>query len=152
MLLMKTNRPLLTLAICLGLIALALISKVWLPAMRTAHTTASTSSANDSIVKTNAGSNTAGNDRSFFKTITDLQTGQYAVVNADQTKVILKDKNGKVIWTTNVMATMPPKMQQVWGNKISYLELFSNRLVVSVGRATSVIDKETGNLSGWSSD
>lgn len=149
---MKTKRSLIILAICLGLIAVAVIIKVWLPAIHTEHNTVSTSGTSDLIVKTNARSNAASNGGGFFETITDAQAGQYAVVNSDKTKVILKDKNGKVIWVTDVMATMQPKMRQGWGNEISYLQLFSNRLVVSVGPATAVIDKETGKVSDWSSD
>jgi hypothetical protein len=41
---------------------------------------------------------TPTNHIELFKVIVDTRSGQYVVVNADNTTVSLKDKNGNVIW------------------------------------------------------
>jgi hypothetical protein len=149
---MKINRPLLTLAICLGLIAVAVIIKVWLPAMHTEQNTVPTSSMNDSNVKTNAERNAASNGGGFFKTITDAQAGQYAIVNSNKTSVALMDKSGRVIWSTNVVEKIPPDALQHWGSEISSMKIINGELIIDVGFASFSVDVKTGKTTFLGAD
>lgn len=83
----------------------------------------------------------------FFKTIIDTQSGQYAVVNSDKQTVTSKDKNGKIIWSVDVAKSFPDSSGFMPGQrKIYSMALFSNLLVVDIGRATVVIDKQNGKV------
>ena len=83
----------------------------------------------------------------FFKVITDAQSGRYAVVNSDKTVVILKDKNGNIIWSTNVTSW---QTEPTDGAKQIYsMKLFSNQLMVQVGRGSVAIDIQTGKVKDF---
>jgi hypothetical protein len=85
----------------------------------------------------------------FFKVITDAQSGQYAVVNADKTIVTLKDKNGGVIWSANVAKYFETNSLVLGERKIYSMQLFKNHLAVQFGRAWASIDIQSGKITGW---
>ena len=85
------------------------------------------------------------NPDEFFKVITDAQTGEYAVVNSDKTTVSLKDKNGNVIWATDVAREIKSDPYLSDG-KIIYMQLSNNFLSVELGRGAVTLDKRTGKI------
>jgi len=84
----------------------------------------------------------------FFKVITDAQTGEYAAVNPDKTIVSLKDKNGDVIWATNVVMAIksyPKAIPLPNIVKINSMQFSSNLLTVVVtGEVAVKLGKQTG--------
>ncbi|HXE41439.1 MAG TPA: hypothetical protein VN516_00335, partial [Candidatus Baltobacteraceae bacterium] len=87
----------------------------------------------------------------FFKTITDAQTGQYAVVNSDKTVVTLKEKDGKVIWSVDMIKSTKNDSWYV-GPQIYSLRLWKNQLAVQFGKPEFYIDIQTGKITGSASD
>jgi hypothetical protein len=85
----------------------------------------------------------------FFKTITDAQIGEYAVVNSDKTIVTLKDKNGNVIWSANIVKESKTFSWLLGERKINEMYLFKNQLVVGFGRAALGLDKQTGKITSF---
>ena len=83
----------------------------------------------------------------FFKTITDAQTGQYAVVNSGKTVVSLKDKNGNVIWITDVAKSWEKYSFIMGERKIYSLKLLNKKLAIQFGRAWGSLNIQTGELS-----
>ena|SRR5882724_908194 len=88
----------------------------------------------------------------FFKVITDTQSGKYAVVNADKTIVTLKDKNGSVIWSTNVAKYFETNSLVLGERKIYSIQLFKNQLAAQFGRAWANVDIQSGKITGWDQD
>ncbi len=86
--------------------------------------------ATNAAVELNGKTNVTSKE-GYFKTMTDPQTGQYAITSSDRKSVVLKDKSGKVIWVTDVIKTMPSEMLHAGGNGISYLQIFSRICFIS---------------------
>jgi hypothetical protein len=84
----------------------------------------------------------------FFKVITDAQSGRYAVLDSDKT-VILRDKNGNMIWSTNIASVL--KTYPVYS-----MELNRDNILIHpstrewdgkwVGMVTILVDKKTGKV------
>jgi K+-transporting ATPase A subunit len=85
----------------------------------------------------------------FFKVITDAKSEQYAVVNTEKTIVALKDKNGGVIWSTNVAKYFETNRLVSGERKIYSMQLFKSQLAVQFGRAWANIDIQSGKITGW---
>lgn len=96
----------------------------------------------------------AVNEADYFKTITDPQTGEYVVASSDKQSVVLKDKNGKTIWATNVTAWAPSSeysSKEIWfiqlmTNQTGSGARFNNTIGVCVGRGSVVVDIKTGKV------
>lgn len=89
--------------------------------------------------------NTLNDAGCFFKTIIDNKSGQYAIVNPDRRIVLLKNKDGSVIWSAVVVA--PGE------SEIGVLIFEKNRLFAVVGRHTYFsIDMKTGKVTPQGSD
>ena len=87
----------------------------------------------------------------LYMTITDQQSGQYAVVSTNREIVTLKDKSGKMLWESNIV--------QAIGNeplsgerKIRGMQLFKGDLWVSVGRGYAIVDIKSGRVNGTASN
>jgi hypothetical protein len=83
----------------------------------------------------------------FFKVITDAQTGEYAVVNSAKTVVTMKDKNGNVIWTADIVKEYGAGPVQ-GEKKIHSMELINNLLAVDFAGGLVILDKKTGKITG----
>ena len=81
----------------------------------------------------------------LFKVITDTQSGQYAVVSLERENVALKDRDGKIIWSTNLVRLVE-NIDLVGERKINSMQLFTNILVVYVGKEFIEIDVQTGTI------
>lgn len=80
-----------------------------------------------------------------FKTIVDPVSGQYASVDPNREIVTLKDKSGKVLWSTNiaeVLKSIPGG--RLSGRKIQRLKLQEGALWADLVRGWAVIDIKTG--------
>ena len=85
----------------------------------------------------------------FYRTIVDTNTGTYAVVDSRKEVVTLCDKSNNAIWTTNVIAGLPPDTGTMGEWKIHGLEVSKGQLFVGVGRGNAVIDIRSGVLNGY---
>jgi len=82
----------------------------------------------------------------FFSTVIDNASGHYAIVRSDRVTVDLRDKSGKVIWSTNVVAGL--KNIPISGEKkVNSMEMINNKLVITVGRGYASLDKKDGALT-----
>ena len=86
----------------------------------------------------------------LLKTITDTNTGQYAVVNLARDTVILKDGSNKIIWSTNVIKGIEEIGDEHW-DLIREMQVSRNRdalfLLLTEGHGKSAsINISTGNL------
>jgi uncharacterized protein YpmB len=75
----------------------------------------------------------------LFKTITDLQSGEYAIVSSNKRVVSLKDKRGKTIWYVD--------MVKISGDSPIYsMVLADDKLKIQVGRSYFGLNKKTGKV------
>ena len=86
----------------------------------------------------------------LLKTITDTNTGQYAVVNLARDTVTLKDGSNKIIWSTNVIKGIEEIGDEHW-DPIREMYVSRNRdtlfLLLTEGHGKSAsINIPTGNL------
>jgi hypothetical protein len=86
----------------------------------------------------------------LLKTITDTNTGQYAVVNLARDTVTLKDGSNKIIWSTNVIKGIEEIGDEHW-DPIREMYVSRNRdtlfLLLTEGHGKSAsINISTGNL------
>jgi hypothetical protein len=94
----------------------------------------------------------------LFKTIVDQDLGTFAILNENKDTVSLKDKAGKVIWSTNIidgLKTVSGKYQSSPDRellKIRDLQLYKGDLYAHVGRGFAIIDKKNGSLTGFDSN
>jgi hypothetical protein len=86
----------------------------------------------------------------FFKTAIDKESGQYAIADSDRTTVSLCDKNGSVLWSTNILAGVP-RLRVVGERKIWAINVYGNIIIAHVGNTLFAIDKQTGSLQSISS-
>jgi hypothetical protein len=108
-----------------------------------------TSAAEEAKGRTNA-----ANEEGYFKTITDPQSGEYVIASSDKQSVVLKDKNGKIIWSTNVAGWIKfPEhgSKEIWfiqlvTNQTGFPERCSNTVGVCVGRGSVFINIKTGEV------
>ena len=108
-----------------------------------------TSAAEEAKGKTNA-----ANEEGYIKTITDSQAGEYVVASPDKQSVVLKDKNGKIIWSTNITGWIKfPEdgSKEIWSillvtNQTGSMERFNNTVVVRVGRGIVFVNTKTGEV------
>ena len=78
--------------------------------------------------------------------ITDAQSGQYAVVNADKTTVSLKDKNGNIIWSTDVAKALK-RNPALAGETIDSMTLFNNKFLwAKLGLDSASLNLQTGEV------
>ncbi len=87
----------------------------------------------------------------FFKTITDPQSGQYAIVNSNKAIVTWRDKNGKVIWSADIVGSMPRDIKTL-GDAVTGMEFTNNELLVWVGFSGFSLDKQTGKITYLGTD
>jgi hypothetical protein len=86
---------------------------------------------------------------SFYRTVVSTNSGQYAVVDSHKEVVTLYDKTDHVLWTTNVIAGLPPDTGTLGEWKIHGLEVYKGDLFVGVGRGDAIIDVKTGALKAF---
>lgn len=84
--------------------------------------------------------------KSLFKVITDVQSGQYAVVDSSRRYVTLKDKNGNVIWSVDVVKPVET-MPSVGERKIYSMRLRGDELIVTVGKDLLGVNKRSGKIT-----
>jgi len=91
------------------------------------------------------------------KVIVDANSGQHAEVDAKKEVVSLYDKDGKVVWSNNVVdsvkmsvGTNTNMLHQV-GGKIHSIQLYKDGLWIGVGRGYAILDIKTGNFKGTAS-
>jgi hypothetical protein len=101
----------------------------------------------------------AGTNSFASKVIIDTHSGQYAEVDANREVVTSYDKDGRVLWSTNVVegvtklegerATSLPHLS---GRKIQGLLIDHGVLLVDLVRRYAVLDFKTGELKGIESN
>jgi len=93
---------------------------------------------------------------SLYKTITDQQSGQFAIVNANKDIVTLMNKAGGIIWSTNVIKgiqSLPFSGETIkGGEEIKSMHVYKGDLWVGIGRGYIVVDLESGGLKGIASN
>jgi len=161
---MKTKRISFATAICLGLaIAVMLLKQNHLPVSKkeTPPNATTNNVSNSAPSVTNAVAvakkkTDADHEEDYFKTITDPQTGEYIVANSNRLSVVLKDKNGKMIWSTNVAGwvTLPGETLEentIWSiqlitNETGFNERFNDTVGVRVGKGIVFVNIKTGDV------
>jgi hypothetical protein len=145
---MKTNRPFIISLICLCLIGVITIVKMRLP-LQTVELHVVTTN------ETNTGAETLGKGDGFFKTITDEISGQYAIISLNKRVVMLKEKNGRVIWSADIITPIEKDSGFITSNHticsmhlatndVICGQVVSNQLVIKLEAGTLIIDKQTG--------
>jgi hypothetical protein len=86
-----------------------------------------------------------------FKTVVDAKTGRYASANEVRDTVILRENNGTVVWSTNVVMSLP-KQPEPRSTKINSIRMHKGQLFVTVGKAFARIDTKTGAVKWLGSD
>jgi hypothetical protein len=97
------------------------------------------------------GKTNAVGEEGYFKTIIDPQTGRYAIANASKEFVSLRDKNGNIIWSINLVDDLR-KEPEMSGVTINSLELSGDKIVVRVDRCWFILDSKTGKITGGGSN
>lgn len=82
----------------------------------------------------------------LLKTITDTNTGQYAVINIARDTVTLKDSSNRIIWSTNVIKGIENIGDEHW-DSIREMQVIRDTLYVTEGHGNSAaINISTGEL------
>lgn len=81
----------------------------------------------------------------FFKTMTDLESGEYAVVNSDKEVVTLKNRNGDIMWSAKIVGTLGT-VPTVSEKKINSMRLVGDKLIVTIGKDYFSINKQSGEV------
>lgn len=157
---MKTKRKIFFMVICLGLIALTVIIKLWpLSTIKERY-----HFVGYGPIESNAQRNALGFIEGYFKTITDERTGQYAIVSPDKRNVILKNKYGLVVWSVDVITPLEKGQVIIGGQEehaIFFLHLntnevngqiVTNELLVQGGEDIIGINIETGKVKYYGSN
>ena len=160
---MKTNRIILSVALCLVIgVAAILLKQYRLPITEreTSDNVHASSTSNSVSVATNISAKVndktnVGGDEGYSQKIIDPGTGLCATVGLDKQAVILKDKNGHVIWTVNM--TNHINELSIHIDSLSFdgqIEGKPRRLHLIVRNGMKIgyspfdIDLDTGNVTG----
>jgi|GEM_PF-4583877 len=107
---------------------------------------------------------------SFYKFVTDSESGESAIISADQESVTLTGKDGNMIWSNKITAQIPhvpvelspgaltndifrqiesKGMKAANEQKIQSAEFFNEALLLRVGKAYVSVDRKTGNMTSF---
>lgn len=96
-------------------------------------------STNPITTKTNS---TVNHVDGFFKIVIDQQSGKYVIVDSSKSMVALKDKDGNMIWSVDVV-------KFIGASPISSMRIVGDNLVVKVLMDYVVINKQTGKIENF---
>ena len=92
------------------------------------------------------------------ETTIDAKTGQYAQVDASREVVSLYSKDGKLVWSNNVIesvkmaaGTRTNAFPQLRGRKIQDIQVYQGELWVNLVRGYATLDIKNGEFKGISS-
>ncbi len=92
------------------------------------------------------------------KVVMDPKSGQYAEVDAKKEIVRSYDRDGKVVWSNNVIesvnafvGTRTNMFPRVTGRKIQGIQIYENALWVDLVRGYAILDIKTGEFKGINS-
>jgi len=87
----------------------------------------------------------ASNSTENFKIIIDTRTGEYVATDKKRESVVLEDREGHVLWSTNLVERAKAFPFQDAGEIDSAQDLGTN-IFVYVGKMFVYIDKESGKV------
>ncbi len=104
-------------------------------------------SSSADVGSADATSNGASLTNELYRIITDNESGQYAHVETNRDVVILKEKTGHILWSTNVVNGLRD-VKKLAGRKVVGLRVRDRELWVDVGRGFAILDLKTGGIKG----
>jgi hypothetical protein len=155
---MKTNRIILTIVFCLVVFIAAMLAKQRHPTVKLPSNVSGGIATNsgrpttNQIQVTEANVNTnAASEKDYFKKIVDPETGQYAIIGLDKLTVILRDKDGRVIWNVNLsneMSGLEYSIEQHLSGGYFYKSKSLSVLSLEIGTSSVFLDIHTGKSAG----